>query len=261
MKRSLPPDIRCVSARCESVVEVDRLRKSFQEGPLVLKDVSFSVPRAGSLAIVGPSGCGKTTLLYMLSGLLSPSSGAVLVNDREAAKAPGRTGFILQDFGLLPWRTVWENICLGMKIQGVDKATRTAKAERILGELGLLSHRDRFPGGLSGGEKQRVAIGRALAVEPELLLMDEPFSALDAPTRETLQNTLAGIWIREGLTMILVTHSIEEAVFLGRSIMVMSGRPGSIKAILENKHAGDAGFRNEEAFYGAVKQVRKLLES
>ena len=243
------------------MVEVDRLHKSFQEGPLVLRDVSFSVPKACSLAIVGPSGCGKTTLLYILSGLLSPSSGAVRVNDREAAKASGRTGFILQDFGLLPWRTVWENICLGMKIQGVDKTTRTAKAERILGELGLLSHRDRFPGSLSGGEKQRIAIGRALAIDPELLLMDEPFSSLDALTRETLQNTLADIWIREGLTMVLVTHSVEEAVFLGRSIMVMSGRPGSVKAIIENRNAGAPGFRGEESFYRAVKQVRRLLES
>ncbi len=243
------------------MVEVDKLYKSFQEGALVLRDVTFSVPRAGSLAIVGPSGCGKTTLLYILAGLLSPSSGAIRVSGSEATRAPGRTGFILQDFGLLPWRTVWENVCLGMKIQGVEKTTRKQKAERILSDLGLLAHRDRFPAALSGGEKQRIAIGRALAIEPDLLLMDEPFSALDALTRETLQDTLASIWAREGLTMILVTHNIEEAVFLGQHIMVMSGRPGSVKAIVENSNAGAAGFRNEESFYAAVKQVRRLLES
>ena len=149
------------------MVQVDRLHKSFQSDTPVLEDISFSVPRAGSLAIVGPSGCGKTTLLYILSGLLSPTSGLVRINDREAGHTPGKTAFILQDFGLLPWRTVWENVCLGMKIQGVDKATQAWRAGRLLEELGLLPHRDRFPGSLSGGEKQRIAIGRALSTEPE----------------------------------------------------------------------------------------------
>ena len=242
------------------MVQVDGLHKSFERDVPVLEDISFSVPRAGSLAIVGPSGCGKTTLLYILSGLLSPSSGSVRINEQEAGRAPGKTAFILQDFGLLPWRTVWENVCLGMKIQGVDKGTQARRAERLLGELGLLPHRDRFPGSLSGGEKQRIAIGRALSTDPELLLMDEPFSSLDALTRENLQNTLLDIWIGKKLTMILVTHSIEEAVFLGRTIMVMGRRPGSVRAVIDNPHAGFAGFREEESFYVTCKQVRRQFE-
>lgn len=161
----------------------------------------------------------------------------------------------------MPWRTVAENVCLGMKIQGVDRATQRAKGDRILGELGLLEHRNRFPDSLSGGEKQRIAIGRALAIEPELLLMDEPFSSLDALTRETLQEILLDIWIKKRLTVVVVTHSIEEAVFLGRSIMVMSGRPGSVKSIIDNPHAGSRDFRDEERFYETCKHVRRVLES
>ena len=164
-----------------------------------------------------------------------------MINDREAGK-PGKTGFILQDFGLLPWRTAWENVCLGMKIAGLDKPRARRRAERILDELGLLPHRDRFPDSLSGGEKQRIAIGRALATEPDLLLMDEPFSSLDALTRENLQNILLGVWKKRGLTTVLVTHSIEEAVFLGQAIMVLGIRPGTVRAMIDNRRAGDAGL-------------------
>ncbi len=242
------------------MVEVEKLHKAFEDVP-VLNGISFSLPTAGSLAIVGPSGCGKTTLLYLLSGLLAPTSGSVKIDNMEADKTRGRTGFILQDFGLLPWRTVWENVCLGMKIQGVDRDMQRAKAERILGELGLLGHRNRFPGSLSGGEKQRIAIGRALAIDPHLLLMDEPFSSLDALTREALQNILLQIWIKKNLTVILVTHNIEEAVFLGRSIMVLSSRPASIKAMVNNEHMGSPEFRDGESFYETCRLVRKVLES
>lgn len=243
------------------MVEVDKLHKSFQENIPVLLDLTFSVPSAGSLAIVGPSGCGKTTLLYILAGLLTPTSGRVTVNDEEALRSSGRIGFILQDFGLLPWRTVWENVCLGMKIRNIDKSTRTERADRILADLGLLDYRHRYPGSLSGGEKQRIAIGRALATNPDLLLMDEPFSSLDALTREALQDTLAQIWCKSRLTMVLVTHSIEEAVFLGQSILVMSHRPASIKAIIENRNAGAKGYRDDVSFHSVCKQVRRLLES
>lgn len=241
------------------MVQVNGLHKSFQKDMPVLRDISFSVPDAGSLAVVGPSGCGKTTLLYLLAGLLAPSSGSVTINDREVGR-PGKTGFILQDFGLLPWRTVWENVCLGMKIARLDRSTQARRAEHLLDELGLLAHRDRFPQSLSGGEKQRIAIGRALATEPDLLLMDEPFSSLDALTRENLQNFLLRIWKRRGLTMILVTHSIEEAVFLGQVILVLGRRPGSVRRMIDNERAGNAGYREEGSFYETCKEVRGCLE-
>ncbi|MGD0232770.1 MAG: ATP-binding cassette domain-containing protein [Syntrophorhabdales bacterium] len=242
------------------MVHVEGLYKSFEKDVPVLRDINFSVGRAETLAIVGPSGCGKTTLLYILAGLLAPSAGSVRIDDGKAGRSPGKTGFILQDFGLLPWRTVWENVCLGMKIQGMNRPRREQRAAGLLEELGLLPHRDRFPDSLSGGEKQRIAIGRALATDPDLLLMDEPFSSLDAITRENLQNTLLDISIKRGLTVILVTHSIEEAVFLGRSVMVLGTRPGSIRAVVDNQHAGAAGFREEGAFYETCKQVRRAFE-
>ena len=244
------------------MVHVRGLEKRFEENEAqVLKGITFSVPRTGSLAIVGPSGCGKTTLLYILAGLITPSAGSVIIHGREVCTPSKRTSFILQDFGLLPWRTVGQNVCLGMKIQGRDKKSRIATSERILAEFGLLEHRDRYPGSLSGGEKQRIAIGRALATDPELLLMDEPFSSLDALTREMLQNTLLSLWKQKGLTTILVTHSVEEAVFLGCSILVLSQRPASIKGFVPNPGAGRLEFREEAGFHETCKRVRRLIEN
>ena len=244
------------------MVHVRGLEKRFEENEVqVLKDISFSVPGTGSLAIVGPSGCGKTTLLYILAGLIRPSAGSVTVHGREVRAPSMRTSFILQDFGLLPWRTVGQNVCLGMKVQGWDKVSQRTTSERILAELGLLEYRDRYPGSLSGGEKQRIAIGRALATDPELLLMDEPFSSLDALTREMLQNQLMALWKNKGLTTILVTHSVEEAVFLGSSILVLSKRPASIKGIVPNPGAGRIEFREEAGFHETCKRVRRLIEN
>lgn len=243
------------------MVVVKGLHKAFDQNLQVLNNISFTVDKGESLSIVGPSGCGKTTLLYVLSGLIAPTSGSVSVNGREAGRFARDIAFILQDFGLLPWKTVWENVCLGMKIRGVDRETQAVKAEKALAELGILEQRNRFPASLSGGEKQRIAIGRALTLDPELLLMDEPFSSLDTLTRENLQGLLLKVWMRKGLTMILVTHSIEEAVFLGRSIVVLGSRPGSIKEIVANPNAGTPEYRDRDAFYETCKRVRKLLES
>lgn len=227
----------------------------------VLDRMSFTVERGSSLAVIGPSGCGKSTLLSLLAGLDTPGSGRVLVGGREIDGPSADTAFILQDFGLLPWKTVRDNVCLGMKIRGVERKRREVRAAKLMDHLGLAERRDAYPATLSGGEKQRVAIARALAVDPEILLMDEPFSSLDTLTREKLQDTLLGLWQENDLTMVLVTHSIEEAVFLGRHILVMGRDPGRTLALLDNPRAGSADYREQEEFFAACKAVRRAVEA
>jgi len=243
------------------VIHVESLHKEFDSGSLqVLNDVNFSVDDGESMAIIGPSGCGKTTLLYILAGLTGHVTGTVMV-DGNSLKGPSRdTAFILQDFGLLPWKTVWQNVCLGMKLRGVSRKDQQITAESLLEGLGLAGHRGYYPTRLSGGEKQRVAIARALALKPKILLMDEPFSSLDTFSREKLQNTLLEIRKLNQLTMIIVTHSIEEAVFLGNKIMVMSQRPAQVKAIVANPKAGHPSYRSEDTFFAMCRKIREMME-
>jgi NitT/TauT family transport system ATP-binding protein len=243
------------------VIHVESLHKEFDGGALpVLDGINFSVADGESMAIIGPSGCGKTTLLYILAGLTAYGTGTVTVNGTPL-KGPSRdTAFILQDFGLLPWKTVRQNVCLGMKLRGVSRSDQDTVAAALLETLGLMQHRNYYPARLSGGEKQRVAIARALALNPDILLMDEPFSSLDTFTREKLQDTLLAIRQSHRLTTILVTHSIEEAVFLGDKIMVMSRRPARVRAIITNPGAGDCAFRQEDAFFTTCRSIRKMVE-
>ncbi|HEY3421322.1 MAG TPA: ABC transporter ATP-binding protein [Methanomassiliicoccales archaeon] len=242
------------------MINVEHLSKSFEGGFQVIDDLTFSVEQGRSLAIIGPSGCGKTTLLYILAGLTRRSTGIVTVNGRPVEGPSTEVSFILQDFGLLPWKTVMENVCLGMKLRGTLKEERERRADRLIGELGLEVHHEHYPARLSGGERQRVAIGRALATEPKLLLMDEPFSSLDTLTRERMQEMLLDIRERNGLTMVVVTHSIEEAAFLGDSILVLGGRPCTIRAIIDNPGAGSPGHRGTDAYFSTCKAVRKVVE-
>jgi NitT/TauT family transport system ATP-binding protein len=211
------------------------------------------------MAIIGPSGCGKTTLLYVLAGLVRPTSGSVRINGEQVKTPSRKTAFILQDFGLLPWRTVWQNVCLGMKIQGRTPDAVDATGERMLATLGLSHVRDAYPGSLSGGEKQRVAIGRALSTEPELLLMDEPFSSLDTLIRESLQNLMLKLWAEKRLTTILVTHSVEEAVLLGRTILILSDRPATVREVVDNSSAGAPGYREENTYFDTCRRIRRLI--
>lgn len=240
---------------------VEGLSKEYGVGTKVIGDLSFSVRKGSSLTIIGPSGCGKSTLLYILAGLTRPSAGRVLIDDREVTAPSRQVGFILQDFGLLPWKTVKENLGLGMRIRKVPPEEQDRRSEATLRYLGLESHRDKYPARLSGGERQRLAIGRALVLEPSLLLMDEPFSSLDTLTREKLQNTMTEIKSQRDLTMVTVTHSIEEAVFLGDSIMVLGGRPCGLRALILNPGAGGRDYRNKEEFFEVCRQVRRAVEA
>jgi ABC-type nitrate/sulfonate/bicarbonate transport system ATPase subunit len=211
------------------------------------------------VAIIGPSGCGKSTLLLAIAGLLPVTSGAIAVGGETVAAPRLHTSLILQDFGLLPWKTALANAALGLQVRGVQRAERQQRASEALGRVGLVEFANSYPAELSGGMRQRLALARALALEADLLLMDEPLSALDALTREDLQGLLLELWRTRGHTQVLVTHSIEEAVFLGRRIVVLSPRPGRVSAIVENLEMGAHGYRETEPFYERCAELRRLL--
>lgn len=220
----------------------------------VLQDVSFTVGTRDSCAIIGPSGCGKTSLLFLLAGLLRPDSGSIAIAGQP------RIGTILQHYGLFPWKTVAQNIGLGLVLAGEAKHQISRRVDHLLREMGLAGFGGHYPGQLSGGMQQRVAMARALAVEPQILLMDEPLSSLDALTRERLQNLILDVWRQKRITTVLVTHSIEEAVFLGRRIIVLSRRPGRIIANVDNPEAGNADYRQSEIFFHRCRDLREILK-
>jgi putative ABC transport system ATP-binding protein len=238
------------------------------EGTLtILDDVGFAIGRAESVAIVGPSGAGKSTLLALLAGLDTPSSGRVWLEGRElsaldedgrAAVRAARVGFVFQSFHLVPSLTAIENVMLPMELDGAEDARERAAA--ILAEVGLAARKGHYPNQLSGGEKQRVAIARAFACRPRLLLMDEPFSSLDAMAREKLQDALTARWRDERLPWVVVTHSLEEAALLGRRILVLAGRPARVAAAFENPLFGDPDQRNQEEHFELVRRLRRSLE-
>jgi len=224
-------------------------------GKKVFSNLDYKFEKKKIHALIGPSGCGKTTLLYLALGLKTPSEGAVLIEGAQIIKGSLKTAVVFQDHGLFPWKTAEENIALGMKIRKLPRASKMAA--ELLEEMGLQGLNHKYPGELSGGEQQRLAVARALAVNPELLLLDEPFGALDAMTRENLQDKLSQIQENHKLTMILVTHSIEEAVFLGDHIHVMSKR-GEITKI-DNFSRGPA-YRRSQEYFDHILDIRKVLE-
>jgi len=241
------------------MIAVEGLTKKFdKDGESVLEDISFSLNAGDSLAVIGPSGCGKTTLLAIMAGLIPATAGSVRIQGNR--DRPGRTSIILQDFGLFPWKTLAENVALGMKIQNMPAEVRAARTQALLAELNLAPYAHRYPVQLSGGQKQRVAIARAIATEPDLLLMDEPFSSLDAITREHLQTVMKDMWRKNRLTFAIVTHSVEEAVFLGRLILVLGSRPARIRAMMDNPHLDTENFRLSDVYFNKIKEVRKVLE-
>jgi NitT/TauT family transport system ATP-binding protein len=236
------------------------LTKCHKPGDPVLRGVDLALGRDETLAVVGPSGCGKTTLLYLLAGLTRPDEGEVLLDGEPVTAPRADISIILQDYGLLPWRTVLENVALGLKIRGVSRSERRERARAQLAELGISGRDADYPAQLSGGEKQRVAIARAYVSNPRLLLMDEPFSSLDALTREKLQRTLLATWASRRVPYLLVTHSLEEAVYLGKRIAIMAGRPSAPARVFENPGFGSPDHRQTDAYFHLLTELRRAVE-
>jgi len=231
---------------------------AYDAGP-VLESVSLSVQPGRTGCIIGPSGCGKTTLLMIAAGLKEPASGSVLLDEAPVRAGDRRVGLILQQYGLFPWLSARENVALGLRLRRSPKGEVDERTGRELQRVGLLDFADRYPLRLSGGQQQRVAIARCMALEPRLLLMDEPFSALDALSRESLQDLLLQSLAEREVAVLMVTHSIEEAVFLGSRIWVLAGLPGRISACFENAGQGRAGFRQEPAFFQMCTELRRAM--
>jgi len=234
----------------------------------IFQDFNWEVQRSETWAILGPSGCGKTTLLYLLAGLLQPTRGEILIEGQPLRRPRPRTGLILQDYGLLPWATVRYNAELGLRVRdfyGPDGTHapldhQSADVTPWLERLGLAEHAEKFPAQLSGGQRQRVAIARTLALHPDLLLMDEPFSSLDAITREDLHNLTLSLCAEQNLTLIVVTHSIEEAVLLGQKILLLGAAPNSTAHIFANPGAGTGTHRNSEQYRNLCAILREEMQ-
>ncbi|MEM2178269.1 MAG: ABC transporter ATP-binding protein [Candidatus Methanomethylicaceae archaeon] len=202
-----------------------------------LENINLKISENEFTILLGPSGCGKTTLLNIIAGLEKPTKGRVLIDNNEIRGPGSDRAYVFQQFALFPWLTVYENVEYGLKIRGVSKEERFKIVMKFLKMMGLEEFKDAYPRQLSGGMQQRVAIARAYANNPKVLLMDEPFGALDAQTRAYMQEELINFWQREKLTVIFVTHSVEEAIFLGDKIVLFTRRPGKIKEIINvNEH-------------------------
>jgi NitT/TauT family transport system ATP-binding protein len=196
-----------------------------------LGPLDFDIAEGEFACIVGPSGCGKSTFLRAVAGLIRPTAGEIVINHSDPKRAP--LAMVFQDYGIFPWKTVEANVRFGLQISGVPKAEAKRRTRDWLGRMGLEEFADRYPDALSGGMRQRVAIARALVLEPEVLLMDEPFAALDAQRRELLQEELLNIWQADRRTVLFVTHSLEEALVLGDRVAVMSARPGRLLRLVD----------------------------
>lgn len=214
------------------IKNVDKVFSSGDKEVIALKEINLTIYNGEFVAILGPSGCGKSTLLNAIAGFSLPTSGRVYANGAEVTRPGPDRGMVFQEYALFPWMTVAENIAFGLEIKKLPKQIIKEKVDALLAKLQLLDFRDRFPKDLSGGMKQRVAIARVLALDPPMMLMDEPFGALDALTRRTMQDELLRIWMELKKTVIFVTHGIEESIYLADRVVVMTYRPGTIKQIV-----------------------------
>jgi NitT/TauT family transport system ATP-binding protein len=227
-----------------SALQIQNVGKTFtvatgpnRRGPartfVALEQINLDVASGEFVVIVGPSGCGKSSLLDLLGGLTEPSTGRILIDGHPIVGPALDRGLVFQQYALFPWRTAIKNVEFGLEAQGVGRRERAERAAYFLAMVGLAGFGDRYPHELSGGMKQRVAIARSLAYDPGVLLMDEPFAALDAQTRETLQGELLRIWEASGKTIIFITHALDEAIYLGQRVAVMTSRPGRIKQVVD----------------------------
>jgi NitT/TauT family transport system ATP-binding protein len=248
----------------ESIVDVRGIGKTYATGVEALRDVNLRIPAGQLSSLLGPSGCGKTTLLKIIGGLVRPTAGEVRVAGRPISGPGPERAFVFQDFALLPWATVLRNVAFGLELRGVERAAREAVARQRIAEVGLGGFEASYPHQLSGGMRQRVGLARALAVDAEIILMDEPFSSVDEQTRRKFQEDLLVLLRDRRKTVIFVTHSIEEAVYLSDQIVLLSPRPGSVTRVLEP--AIDRGrrspdeIRRDKNYLDAVDEIWQLLK-
>jgi len=252
------------------MIQLDSITFDYGNPPAIFQDFSWGIQRGDTWAVLGPSGCGKSTLLYLLAGLRFPKMGQVLVDGKQIFRPRPHTGLIIQEYGLLPWATVRENALLGLQIRGFYGPDGTHAPMEIqssdnidhwLDRLRLLPHAKKYPSQLSGGQRQRTAIARTLALQPDLLLMDEPFSSLDAPTRESLQNLTLELQSEENLTLVIVTHTIEEAAILGQKILLLGNPPNAKSLAIENPGAKNTNFRGSDEYVGICRELRERMDS
>ncbi len=252
------------------MVSLERVSFKYPGRAPIFQAFSWEIRKGSAWTVLGPSGCGKTTLLYLLAGLLFPWEGQICIDGINLKRPRPQTGLILQDYGLLPWATVRENASLGLRVRefyGPDgKHAPREGVESLesidgwLSKLGLAEASGQYPGQLSGGQRQRTAIARTLALNPDLLMMDEPFSSLDALTRSNLQELTLSLWQENHFTMVTVTHAIEEAALLGGNILVLGQAPNHGGTIFENTGFGSQGFRESIAFSEICRRLREKME-
>lgn len=249
----------------EDIVSFKHVGKVYNTGTVALKDVHFGIAEGEFISFLGPSGCGKSTALRMVAGLEEPTTGAVIVEGKEPKKLIAESSdiaFVFQEANLLPWRTVLDNVILPLELRGGSMKEHRREAIRVLEMVGLKDYVKAYPRQLSGGMKMRVSIARALAARPKLLLMDEPFAALDEITRQVLQRELLDIWEREKMTVLFVTHNVFEAVYLSSKIAVMSARPGRLASMIDVKlpYPRTLAMRTERPFAEYVELASAHLE-
>lgn len=252
------------------MIKFESVTYTYPNSSVIFQDFNWFVGRGEAWAVLGPSGCGKTTLLYLLAGLRFPTSGQIFIDGQPLERPRPHTGLILQEYGLLPWATVRENAELGLQIRtfyGPD-GKHAPINDRSVGEvdpwltrLGIITQADKYPGQISGGQRQRTAIARTLALQPDLLLMDEPFSSLDAPTREGLQNLTLELVAEQNLTTVIVTHAIEEAAILGQKILLLGEPPNRVTCIIDNPNYGEPGFRESPQYLALCRDLRSRMST
>jgi ABC-type nitrate/sulfonate/bicarbonate transport system ATPase subunit len=251
------------------MIQVENLTFAYGHNTPIFSEFNWQVQSGEAWAVLGQSGCGKSTLLALLAGLVQPGAGRILIDDRALTRPRPYTGLIIQDYGLLQWATVRENVELGQRVRsfyGPDEVhtPREFKPEPVdpwLERLGLSAFATQYPGRISGGQRQRTAIARTLVLQPDLLLMDEPFSSLDAPTREGLQNLMLELWSEQNLTLIIVTHTIEEAAVLGQKILLLGERPNTHPVVVENPGARHPDFRAGTDYLAMCRELRERLQA
>lgn len=234
--------------------------KSQEEQYTAIKNVKLTIPDGGTCALIGPSGCGKSTLLKAVAGLIPDYSGTVCINGEPTDPKKQTIGFMPQNYGLLPWKTVYDNIALGMKIKKSPELVDRNVIKGLMYQLGLEGLGHRYPSELSGGQQQRVALARVFALRPDVLLMDEPFSALDAITREEMQDIFLKLWKRFAVSTIFVTHYVEEALYLGQKIVILSAGTGSISRCIENPLFGGKDIRQQPEFFKMGLELRNIIK-